>query len=132
MARPLAFLAALATLAVLVVSATTADAADSSCSSGDFCVYSGYAWSGSRYTDPGDNYSYYGENYPGTSVALDDSASTVYNHGNSHKVRMFEYEGYGGKKACLLVGSWRTWTFWQPDDNILSSHYWTSSSSGCV
>lgn len=136
--RSLAILAALATLVVFVVSVTTADAADnnpadSTCSAGDFCVYSGYAFSGSRAGDVDDNASYYGEKYPGTSVNLDDSANTVYSRGGgSYNVRMYKHETYTTWLGCLLPGSAKTWHWWHSLADELSSHYWHSSSSGCV
>jgi len=123
-----ASVAAVAMLGMLLVG--TADAADSSCVSGDFCISEGCFWGQPKYTTPGSIYDYWGLKYPGTDIWLDNSASSVYNHGQTLNVRLYN-ERASGSWDCVALGSVRFWLWYMEHDDTLSRHTWTSSSYEC-
>jgi hypothetical protein len=123
-------LMALSMLVVLLVSPASAGV-DASCTSGDWCVSEGQFFGTPKYTNDGSELNYAGRYYPGTSVGLDNSASSVLNYGNTLNVGMYDTQWLASKYDCVALGSIRSYMWFQSNNDKLSRHTWQSASSGC-
>jgi hypothetical protein len=108
----------------------TARAWDSDCSSGEFCIYSDW-WRGAEGEIAATSSSVlkYSGSYPGSNIALNDSASSAHNR-KTRDVYLYQGYEYTGWSICIDSGQVDN-DFGQIFNDSFSSHSVKSSDGFC-
>lgn len=96
------------------------------------CVYRDADFSGPNGYWSGGNYSYVGQNYPGTTQTINDSVTSLRNKYAAHDVTWWPDINFGGIGLCIDSNSSVSNLWWVPGYNdTLSSHQLMVNDSFC-
>lgn len=125
---------AVALLLALGVTANALGAWTTGCPSGTgffVCVYRDADFSGPMGRWAGGNYSYVGQNYPGTGVSVNDSVTSLRNKYAAHDVTWWYDPNFGGIGLCIDSNSSVGNLFWILGNDQFSSHQLLLNDSYC-
>jgi hypothetical protein len=113
-----------------IMVATPASATEKNdCTLGNVCLFKDNNFGGGIKLYGGNQASYSGEFlncvwYPWISCAVDNGASSVYNHGSTHNVRLYANASYGGATLAVLRSASYDNLGGQGFNDVASSHKW--------
>ncbi len=95
------------------------------------CVFRDTGFSGPQGHWVGSNSSYVGQNYPGSSVTVNDTVTGAKNKYTSRDVRFWTNTNFGGSYYCVDSDSDVGNFWWSGFNDVFSSHQVMSNDSYC-